>query len=185
MLTERKITPTVCIQTILGSWNLDNVDDMIEWAEELEVDGIGFQPLQCPFWESAHEKWHENFPYFPTEQQINKGLTTLLRMKKRKHPILNSTYEINSWYTYFRNPFLLPSNFKPCKAMFQNIIVDSRGNVGFCYYKELNPIDKIGNLCRDTFDDIWKGANAVAIRKEMSLCQRSCGVLSCHKDVNL
>jgi MoaA/NifB/PqqE/SkfB family radical SAM enzyme len=185
MLSERKTMPTVYVHTILGSWNLDCIDDMIEWTEGLGVDGIGFQPLQCPFGDIANAEWHENFPYFPTKQQINTGLARLLEMKEGRNHILNSANEISSWYTYFNNPFLLPPGFKPCKAMFQNIIVDCLGNVRFCFNKEIDPLGKIGNLCKESFDDVWKGRNAKSIREEMLLCRRSCGIMSCHRDVNM
>jgi len=188
LLSERKKEPTIYIQTVLGSWNLENIDALVNWAEELGVDGIEFQPLQYPFGETCppSSDWYKSFPLFPTEQQINDGLKTLLKTKKNnKDFIFNPISEIKSWYIYFRNPFILPAGFQPCKAMHQNIIVDISGNIKLCFNKLLEPPDRIGNIRRNTFDEIWWGANTKVVRKEMSLCRKSCGVMLCHRDANL
>lgn len=190
LLNERKIEmePTVYIQSVLGGWNLENIDALVNWAKELGVDGIEFQPLQYPFGHPSppHSDWYKSYLFFPTEQQINAGLETLLKMKKyNKDFIFNPISEIKSWYIYFKNPFVLPVGFQPCKALYQNIIVDILGNIKFCFNKLLEPPDRIGNIRRNTFDEIWTGASATAVRKEMFFCQKSCGVMLCHRDANL
>ena len=185
ILENRKANPIVYIQSILGNWNLENIDGLVNLAEELGVDGIGFQPLQFPFGERVPIKWYKDFPYFPTNQQINEGLKILLEMKEKGHFIFNPLSEIRSWYIYFTNPYILPTNFQPCRSASQNIFIDIFGNVKFCCDKELTPVDRIGNTQKNTFEEILRSPNALAVRKEMSSCKRSCGVMLCYRDANL
>lgn len=185
LLEMRNPELTVSLQSILGNWNIDSIEDFLNYADILGVDGVEFQPLQFPFGSQPHLSWHKTFQYFPNEQQIDEGINSLIKLKTQGYNIFNSVNELETWRIYYKNPFVLPNYFRPCKAMYQNILMDNYGNTMFCYNLQLDRPDYIGNLLINTFDEIWNGNNAIKIKNKMAQCNKSCGVLLCHRDTKL
>jgi len=188
MLIERensKSNQKIFVQSILGKWNVDVIDEHIIFFSELGVDGLTFQCLQYPFGLKIPANWHIGHPFFPSLDSVKRASKKLLEMKDQGYKINNSEEEISWWELYFKNPQYLPDQYKVCKASEQNIIIDVLGNVKFCFNKQLDPPDRIGNIARDKLDELWNGKNAQNVRQEMKNCNRSCGIMLCHCDSRL
>lgn len=176
----------ICVQSILGSWNLNSILDHISFFYDLGIDGMMFQPIQYPFGLSIPENWHKNFLYFPkSSSEVANSLELLLDFKKTNDFIMHSREEIGLWKHYFENPEYFPVNVNPCKSYEQNLIVDTCGNVKFCFNKLIEPINKIGNILTHSIDELWKGKTALQIKESMKTCNQACGVMACHIDTKL
>lgn len=176
----------ICVQSILGDWNIKEITEHVEFFENLGIDGIQFQPIQYPFGKFVPFEWYKESNFFPNSQDdIDNVIGKLLQFKAKKGFIMNSTEEINLFRQYFKYPEFLPETIKICKACDQNLIIDVYGNVKFCFGKPVEPIDKIGNILTKRIDDLLNGKGATLIKESMRKCNRACGIMMCHIDSNL
>jgi len=176
----------ICIQSILGGWNIGSLPTHVKFFKNLGLDGIMFQPIQYPFGLLIPKNWYITFDKFPNSKEyIQNALKYLLEEKQNDGFIMNSKEEIELWQYYFENPEYLPKYINPCKSWEQNLIVDVCGNVKFCFNKELKPNNLIGNILTTSIDDLWNGQKALQIKESMRSCNRACGVMACHIDTNL
>ena len=182
---KQKTNLKIYIQSILGSWNIDDLETHAKWAASLGVDGLMFQCIQYPFGPPIPRGWHQDFPYYPALQQVQDAIRTTLNLKEQGLPIVNATEEIRWWETYFHDPENLPVGFSVCCAADQNLIVDINGIVKFCFNKQLEPVTRIGKVPSDSFDALWSGTGALQVKQEMRACNRSCGIMACHCDSNI
>ena len=176
----------ICVQSILGSWNLNSILDHLNFFYDMGIDGIMFQPIQYPFGLSIPENWYVKFQYFPQSSlEIANSLELLLDFKNENDFIMHSREEIGLWKHYYENPEYLPKQINPCKSYEQNLIVDTCGNVKFCFNKLIEPINRIGNILTHTIDELWKGKTALQIKESMKTCNWACGIMACHIDTKL
>jgi len=176
----------LCVQSILGGWNINSLPDHIEFFQDLGIDGIMFQPIQYPFGLLTPKNWYKHFGKFPnSNEDIQLGINYLLSLKRDNGFVMNSKEEIELWLSYFRNPEYCPESLKPCKAYEQNLIVDVCGNVKFCFNREIQPKNKIGNILTTSIEELWNGKNALQEKKNLRSCNRACGIMACHIDTNL
>lgn len=171
----------ICIQSILGSWNMNDIENHISFFEKLNVDGISFQPIQYPFGLPIPENWYKEYKFFPkSHKEVNKTIEYLIGYKEENNFLLNSIEEIKLWESYFINPEFIEGKNDICGAHAQNIILDVYGNVKFCFNKELEPLNYIGNIKTHNLEEILHGDKAIKVKKEMKQCTRSCGIMACH-----
>ena len=176
----------VCVQSILGDWNIKELTEHVEFFENLGIDGIQFQPIQYPFGHPAPFEWYKESIYFPNSQdETDNTISNLLQFKAENSFIMNSVEEIKLFRQYFKDPEFLPENIKPCKACDQNLIIDVCGNVKFCFNKSVEPVDKIGNILTKKIDELLNGREATLVKESMRNCNRECGIMICHIDSNL
>ncbi len=176
----------IYVQSILGAWNINSLSEHINFFEKLGVDGILFQPIQYPFGlDIIPSKWYENFDGFPI---LNKKMVKNIDLLSKTNYgsfLLNSKEEMELWKLYFTDPEYLPDDINPCKAYEESLIVDESGNVKFCFNWAVEPINMIGNILTNSLDEIWNGKTAIAEKKKMKSCNRACGIMLCHIDINL
>ena len=183
---KNKYTIKLCVQSILGGWNINSLPAHIKFFRELGLDGIMFQPIQYPFGFLIPSNWYKNYDKFPDSyEDIQNNIDYLLKSKHDNGFIMNSREEIELWQYYFNDPEYLPDSINPCKSFEQNLIIDVCGNVKFCFNREIEPPNKIGNILTTSIDELWNGKMALKEKKEMSLCIRACGIMACHINVNL
>lgn len=176
----------LCVQSILGGWNINSLAEHIEFFQDLGIDGIMFQPIQYPFGLPIPEGWHKHFDKYPhSEEDIQNTIKYILSLKKDNSFVMNSKEEVELWLPYFRNPEYMSKKLNPCKAYEQNLIVDVCGNVKFCFNKEIKPKNKIGNILTTSIEELWNGKNASKEKKTLRSCNRACGIMACHIDTNL
>lgn len=176
----------ICVQSILGDWNIRELNEHVEFFENLGVDGIQFQPLQYPFGRSITVEWYKESNYFPNSQDdIDNAIDILLQFKIGNGFIMNSAEEIKLFRQYFKYPEFQPDNIKPCKVCDQNLIIDVCGNVKFCFNKSVEPPDKIGNILTKKIDELLNGTGASLVKESMRNCNHACGGMICHIDSNL
>ena len=85
-----------------------------------------------------------------------------------------------SWFRAFFNLGLINyvqggRRMLPCEAGKENFFVDPFGNVLPCNgMEEKCWFDNMGNLHDQTFDEIWNGEKAKAVREKVANCPKSC-----------
>ena len=174
----------ICVQSILGDWNIGEVTEHVEFFEDLGIDGIQFQPFQYPFGRFIPFGWSKESDFFPnSHDEIDNAIDNLLRLKVKNSFIMNSVEEIQLFRHYFKNPESLPN--RSCKAFEQNLIIDVCGNVKFCFNKSLEPVDKIGNILTKKIDMLLNGTEATLVKESMRNCNSPCGIMMCHVSSNL
>ncbi len=83
------------------------------------------------------------------------------------------------------NPEFLDKKNNPCKSFEQNLIIDTYGNVKFCFNDIPSPLHKIGNIRKSSIDELWCGEIVRNIKRKMEGCDRACGITACHINANL
>lgn len=176
----------ICVQSIIGDWNIRELIEHVEFFENLGIDGIQFQPLQYPFGRPITFEWYKESNYFPKSKDvIDNAIGNLLQFKAENGFIMNSMEEIKLFRQYFNDPKFPRNSIKPCKACDQNLIIDVCGNVKFCFNKIIEPVDKIGNILTKKIDELLNGREATLVKESMRNCNRACGIMICNIDSNL
>ena len=152
---ESNLPIKLCVQSILGRWNINTIPAFVKFFQDLGIDGIMFQPIQYPFGVQIPENWYKDFDKFPNlEADIQNGINYILRLKQVNGFIMNSIEEIKLWKLYFQNPEFMSEELNPCRAYEQNLIIDVCGNAKFCFNKGIEPKNKIGNILTTSLEDL-------------------------------
>lgn len=99
-------------------------------------------------------------------------IAELLRTKKMKN-----------WFRAYFNYGLIhyaegKPRLLPCKAGTENFFVDPWGEIRPCNgLEESIWIDSMGNLNKNSFDEIWNGQKARDIRKKVEACRKNCWMI--------
>lgn len=129
--------------------------------------------------EFATASFHNSFYFHKYDNQVtNKDEVCanfdelIQRLMKENHP--------KSWFRAFFNLGLINyiqggRRMLPCEAGNENFFVDPFGNVLPCNgMEEKCWFDTMGNLNEQSFEDIWNGEKAKAVRKKVANCPKSC-----------
>ncbi|WP_069997870.1 radical SAM protein [Cellulosilyticum sp. I15G10I2] len=182
-LISRKKTVTsnllVYVSTILGNHNLENIQETIEFFEELGFDGIVFEAIQPNYSINTTEykiDWSEGNELYPKEHQYINGINKLVELKHLGKKILQTEEQLNDIIHYFKNPNFIAD--KKCQAMNTTIIIDDFGEVSFCFGMERLGYKSLGNVKKQKLRDIWK--ESFPIRLSAQHCNFGCGIKNSH-----
>ncbi|MBU0762499.1 MAG: radical SAM protein [Candidatus Altiarchaeota archaeon] len=165
----------VYVQTILMKTNLSSVEEMLIFFESLGVDGIILQAL----WknlnyslESAPD-WRAKSLLWPTIEESEKALDTIIRLKTRGVPIHNSFKQLSAIQSYYASPDKFNGMFS-CDTG-ETVKIDSSGNMRLCYAME--PFATIDDA---DIGDAWKGILRKDITQRINSCNMGCKALNCN-----
>ena len=129
--------------------------------------------------EFATASFHNSFYFHKYDNQVtNKEEVCanfdelIQRLMKEKHP--------KAWFRAFFNLGLINYiqvglSMLPCEAGNENFFVDPFGNVLPCNGMEESCwFDTMGNLSELSFEEIWNGEKAKAVREKVAYCPKSC-----------
>ncbi|MDE5813188.1 MAG: radical SAM protein [Muribaculaceae bacterium] len=129
--------------------------------------------------EFATASFHNSFYFHKYDNQVtNKDEVCanfdelIQRLMKEKNP--------KSWFRAFFNLGLINyiqggRRMLPCEAGQENFFVDPFGNVLPCNgMEEKCWFDTMGNLNEQSFEEIWNGEKAKAVREKVANCPKSC-----------
>lgn len=147
----------------------NNSEDMLNLYELNKNLGMEF----------ATASFHNSFYFHKYDNQVtNKDEVCanfdelIQRLMKENNP--------KSWFRAFFNLGLINyvqggRRMLPCEAGNENFFVDPFGNVLPCNgMEEKCWFDTMGNLHDQTFDEIWNGEKAKAVREKVANCPKSC-----------
>ena len=132
--------------------------------------------------EFATASFHNSFYFHKYDNQVtNKDEVCtnfdelIQRLMKENHP--------KSWFRAFFNLGLINyiqggRRMLPCEAGNENFFVDPFGNVLPCNgMEEKCWFDTMGNLNEQSFEEIWNGEKAKAVREKVANCPKSCWMI--------
>lgn len=169
------------VSSILGAWNIENTELLVEYCQnELEIDGIMFQPLQPTFGQKSNVENLLCNPLFPTRTQIDSGIDSLSSVQRRNPKFVKeSTDQIEAFRDYFHHPFSMKNVL--CDSYQKNMMVDFDGNVSLCFNAWDAGFESLGNIKIDHPEKILKRRENQDLISKMKNCKRSCGLLICHR----
>jgi MoaA/NifB/PqqE/SkfB family radical SAM enzyme len=161
------------ILTIIMNNNLDEIIPLIEFVKKNNFK-IRFQPILQPFGQKLNDQWYLKSELWPKNlKDINKLINTLIEYKNNYDFIKNDIELLMAYKNYFNNPKEQAIN--GCNVYKNNIIVDERGNIHYCFF-----MDHIGNILFDELDYILKSKKEKNIRKNILNCKKNCNLMNCH-----
>ena len=171
-----KPMPILNIGTIIVEQNLTELVEMAHWVKKNKLNGIFFQPLRHNFASKTYnDLWYKNSDLWPkNSKQVKLVINELIDLKNRGWPILNPVRHLEDCKLYYKDPLRF-SKEKQCYVGIGNFIITVRGDVLLCF--EMKPI---GNIIKQTPEEIWKGDKASKQRKEIKKCSKSCRVALCN-----
>lgn len=153
-----------------------------EWALDLGVDRVLFQPLYPTFAtdEGMDPQWFERNPHWPQDPDaVHAELERVKALKQSGRPVWNPDQHLVALQHYFRDPWSHPRPDE-CMVRYNAYNIDPKGNVSFCYTVD----DRAGNLREQTAREIWESSVAQSVRDKMKPCKAPC-LLNCYRGRSL
>lgn len=175
---------SIGLQTIIMKGNLDEIVEIVRWAEQDDrLGSIYFQAIVQPNFSSSETEWLTDNEWYNRSEfrflwpdDINKVYSVideLIRFKKEGFKIANPLGQLESFKRYFEDPRSFSKSMRCNKGNYILIITYS-GDIYLCHKYEL-----LGNIrnVNLNMEEIWRSELANGMRKRMNNCQKYCGPL--------
>jgi MoaA/NifB/PqqE/SkfB family radical SAM enzyme len=171
---RQNITFPIIIKPTIMSVNFRTLPEIVHWSLAIGATALNFQPLGRWSRETYDELWIEE----PDWPELDRIMNRLISMKRAGAPIMNSEEVLRLVTANFREEKASPVHM-PCRIGLQEFYIRPDGEVKLCFM-----FPAIGNLTRQSAKDIWKGADAKAVREGTVRCDKLC-LLTClsHKSL--
>jgi MoaA/NifB/PqqE/SkfB family radical SAM enzyme len=169
---------SVLTSSILGDHNLDEVEQLLDFLESEGAETTIFQPIQPVFARPVAKDWQQDnlFPRDP--RKIDRGIDTLIRLKKQGRRLYQSEQQFEDIRYYFHNPLKVREG--QCASAYSSLMIDIIGQARLCFNMERIGLRPIGDVRRQTLQEIWESEAANSARKVMSKCTEGCASMVCH-----
>lgn len=170
---------TVLTSTILGAHNLDRVEQMVDFFENLGVDTTLFQPIQPTFASDKCKNWWRDHELFPENMnRVGTAVETFIELKRQDRKIFQTEQQFRDIGHYFRHP----NELRPgqCVSMNQHMMIDLFGDVRLCFNADRLGLEPVGNVQERGLRAIWDDAKTEQVRRQMRTCRDGCGTMLCH-----
>jgi MoaA/NifB/PqqE/SkfB family radical SAM enzyme len=154
----------ILIKTTVNSKNYKLLPEMVDWVKQVGATALNFQPIDRWTPETYDELWVEEAEY----DDLQKVVDTMLDLKRRGAPIMNSDLVISLMPKHFREE-AAPPEAMPCRVGMRDFFIRTNGDVEVCFF-----FPPIGNIKEQSARAIWYGPKAQQIRKETVACDRLC-----------
>lgn len=154
----------IIIKPTVGKKNFRLLPDMVAWCKEIGATAVNFQPMDRWTPETYDELWIEADEH----DDLQKVADTMLELKRKGEPIINSETVISLLVRHFREE-KAPPEAMPCRVGMRDYFIRTDGSVEVCWF-----YPAIGNVKEQSARDIWYGPKAQEIRKQTVECDRLC-----------
>jgi MoaA/NifB/PqqE/SkfB family radical SAM enzyme len=137
---------------------------MVQWVKQIGATALNFQPMDRWTPETYSELWVEKDEHAELQQVVD----TMLELKRRGEPILNSELVISLLVRHFREE-TAPPEAMPCRVGMRDYFIRTNGDVEVCFF-----YPPIGNVKEQSAREIWYGPKAQEIRQQTVECDRLC-----------
>lgn len=155
--------------------NLEQLTELVDWAEQRSVDGVVFQVLAPNF--GAADPDPEALPASPLWErdhaQLVRVVDELIEMRRDGRRIVNSATQLESFKRYYQGP--ATAAVAGCGAGATHMEIVPNGDVVLCH-----PLGPVGTVKHDSPQAVWRSPRAAAVRREIATCRRSCHALNCN-----
>ena len=169
---------SVLTSTILGDHNLDDIEPLVDFLESEGAETTIFQPIQPTFARNLSKDWNLGNLFPKDLDKINRGINTLIKLKKQNRRIYQSENQFEDMRSYFKNP--LKVNMGQCNSADSSVMIDMLGQVRLCFNMERINLKPIGNIRQNSLQEIWNSEEAEGARKIMRKCTEGCASMVCH-----
>jgi MoaA/NifB/PqqE/SkfB family radical SAM enzyme len=161
---KRGLDFPIIVKPTIGKKNYKYLPEMVAWAKNIGATAVNFQPMDRWTQETYDELWIEQ-DEFP---ELQKVVDTMLDMKRKGEPIVNSELVISLLVPHFREE-TAPPEAMPCRVGMRDFFIRTNGDIEVCFY-----YPSIGNIKEASAREIWYGPKAREIRKQTVECDRLC-----------
>jgi MoaA/NifB/PqqE/SkfB family radical SAM enzyme len=154
----------IIIKTTVNSKNFRILPDMVGWVKQVGATALNVQPVDRWTPETYDELWVEECD----QDDLRKVVDTMLALKRRGEPIMNSELVIGLMPRHFRGESA-PPEAMPCRVGMRDFFIRTNGDVEVCFF-----YPPIGNIKEQSAREIWYGPKAQEIRKQTVACERLC-----------
>jgi len=149
-------------------------DPMETYGEKAGATTIDIEPIREWTDESKTSLW----PQVADLDDLHHVLTELIRLKTGGASLETSEHKIRGMLAHFRREKVEP-DVSTCRVGLRTIGIDSKGIVRSCSH-----FAPLGDISRQSAREIWTGATARKLRREMVACRRGC-VYGCQASKSL
>jgi len=154
-----RITPTV------SRLNVRALPALADWAAE-HADSIDFHPVHAlPFWTDAMRR--ELWPDDEAIAALREAVETLIAKQATGAPIETPAHKLRSFPEQFLGRRVQTGVAGPCRTGMRDYIITANGDVVVCW-----DYPPIGNVRRQGARQIWRGAQARAVRARTIVCPK-------------
>jgi radical SAM protein with 4Fe4S-binding SPASM domain len=149
-----------------------NAKDMIELYQLAKAMNLEF----------ATAVVHNSYYFHKYDNQITEKDEVIRHFEELIRELL-CTKKVKNWFRAYFNYGLInyikgQPRLLPCKAGSENFFVDPWGEVRPCNgLEESIWMDSMGNLNRESFDEIWNGEKAKEVRNKVRNCPKNCWMI--------
>jgi MoaA/NifB/PqqE/SkfB family radical SAM enzyme len=172
---KSKADTKIIIRVTIMQTNLDELLGLCDLVTAEGFDAISFSPLEETFLTATPNKlwWQESKLFVRDLPRLDAIIDQLKDRTGANGPVFNSCTHLESMKDYFRQPDLpTPADFK-CHVGDDHFRINFNGDVVMCPFR-----GTIGNLARQSPEQVWKSEQAEDRREDISSCRKKC-LLGC------
>ena len=162
---KRGLDFPIIIKPTIGKKNYKYLPDMVKWTKDIGATALNFQPMDRWTPETYDELWidEDELP------ELQKVADTMLDLKRKGEPIMNSDLVISLLVTHFREE-KAPPEAMPCRVGLRDFFIKTDGDRS----RSVSSTPRSAISRNRSARDIWYGPEAQKIRKQTVECDRLC-----------
>jgi MoaA/NifB/PqqE/SkfB family radical SAM enzyme len=151
------------IKSVITVANFRHLPALVDWCVKVGADTVDFSPVRPWTDEVERDLWIDD----PADLDELRGIVEELRHRKRDGaPIETPDEQLESFVPHFRRE-LVRHGATPCRVGLREYHIRTNGDVQICWW-----LPPIGNVCRESAREIWRGERTRRIRAESVRCTR-------------
>ena len=167
----------VVINTVLCSYNIAKIEELIEWSENNEkIKVIRLQAIIRPFNTEPNLEWYKNKEFsaiWPDNRLAGKILDNLVKNKANYSKLGNDTDQLAAFKKYFLEPEKFMKNFG-CNVGSKILNIGPYGSASICPKHSSQPLSDL------PIEKLWESNYLKEIYHSMKACTENCHlVLNC------
>ncbi len=178
--SRNKSDMRIMINTTLMETNLDEINDLVNWAETEGLNGVSISALQETLATAKPDpRWFEKSPLWVRNlKKLDRVIDDLIKKSGPKSAVINPPTYLRGIKKYYHDPTApKPTDFT-CHVGLDHFRIGPHGYVCLCPYI---PSSLVGNLIESTPEQIWKSQKATVSRKKIKACHKNCSISCLYK----
>ena len=168
LVEQRKLQAAdfpIVIKPTINVANFRHLPELVEWASAVGATGINPQPMDRWTTETYDELWipEADLP------ELDRVMQRVIAMKQAGAPVLTPASTLARMSDHFRER-QISSDTAACRVGLRNFVIKTNGDVELCALGY--PV--VGNIKRQSAQEIWYSEKARAVRRETAGCGRLC-----------
>lgn len=158
---------SISVNTVITKHNVFELNTLAEFVKKNNLNSITFSPMVFKNFERK-----EFTSLWPGKAELEYSINSLIDLKRKGYPILNSIKHLNLIKDYY--------DYKTLNAQcsfLSSIVINTSGDMVLCS-------EKIGNIFKLHPKLIWDSLGTKELIKNLYDCKKSCMVMACNSNDN-